>query len=55
MSDSITIQTASPLAQVSVSIALDEAAGSIPSLSQTFQSKVGRTILDYLAALQTNF
>lgn len=31
-------------------IALDEASGSIPSLSQTFHSKVGRTIFDYLAA-----
>jgi hypothetical protein len=32
-------------------IALDEAQGSIPSLSQTFERKVGRSVVEYLAAL----
>jgi len=32
-------------------IALDEAKGSIPSLSQTFERQVGRSVLEYLAAL----
>lgn len=31
-------------------IALDEATGSIPSLSDTFASKVGRTLLEYIAS-----
>ena len=30
-------------------IALDESRGSIPSLADTFERKVGRTLLDYLA------
>ena len=30
-------------------IALDEARGSIPSLAETFETKVGRTLLEYLA------
>jgi hypothetical protein len=30
-------------------IALDEARGSIPSLADTFQQRLGRTLLDYLA------
>lgn len=33
-------------------IALDEATGSIPSLSDTFAGKVGRSILDYLGSFQ---
>ena len=32
-------------------IALDEPKGSIPSLSQTFERKVGRSVLEYVAAL----
>ena len=32
-------------------IALDESKGDIPSLAQTFELKVGRSVLDYLAAL----
>lgn len=32
-------------------IALDEPKGEIPSLSQTFQEKVGITLVDYLAGL----
>lgn len=32
-------------------IALDEPKGSIPSLSQTFERQVGRSVMDYLAAL----
>ena len=32
-------------------IALDEPKGEIPSLSQTFQEKVGITLIDYLAGL----
>lgn len=31
-------------------IALDEARGSIPSLAETFQKKVGRSVAEYLAA-----
>ena len=30
-------------------IALDEARGSVPSLAETFEHKVGRSLLDYLA------
>lgn len=30
-------------------IALDEARGSIPSLAETFEKKVGRSLVDYLA------
>jgi hypothetical protein len=30
-------------------IALDEARGSIPSLADTFETKVGRSLLEYLA------
>ncbi len=30
-------------------LALDEARGSVPSLAETFEHKVGRTLLDYLA------
>jgi hypothetical protein len=30
-------------------IALDEARGSIPSLAETFETKVGRSLLEYLA------
>ncbi len=30
-------------------VALDEARGSVPSLADTFEQKVGRTLLDYLA------
>ena len=30
-------------------IALDESRGSIPSLAETFEHKVGRSLLDYLA------
>ena len=30
-------------------IALDEPRGSIPSLAETFQKKVGRSLVDYLA------
>ncbi|MBI3662197.1 MAG: hypothetical protein HY234_03990 [Acidobacteria bacterium] len=30
-------------------IALDEARGSVPSLAETFEQKVGRGLLDYLA------
>ncbi|MBI4466282.1 MAG: hypothetical protein HY656_02490 [Acidobacteria bacterium] len=32
-------------------IALDEPKGSIPSLSQTFERQVGRSVAEYLAAL----
>lgn len=32
-------------------IALDEPKGSIPSLSQNFERQVGRSVLEYLAAL----
>jgi len=32
-------------------IALDEAQGGLPSLSQTFERVVGRSVLEYLAAL----
>lgn len=32
-------------------IALDEPKGSIPSLSQTFERAVGRSLVEYLAAL----
>lgn len=31
-------------------IALDEKTGSIPSLSDTFANKVGRTLLEYMAS-----
>lgn len=37
-----------PMARVE-RIALDEARGSVPSLSQTFEQRVGHTLLDYLA------
>ena len=30
-------------------IALDESRGSVPSLAETFERKVGRTLVDYLA------
>ncbi|MBZ5501337.1 MAG: hypothetical protein LAN59_03720 [Acidobacteriia bacterium] len=30
-------------------IALDEARGSVPSLAETFEKKVGRSLVDYLA------
>ncbi|MBI3483667.1 MAG: hypothetical protein HY012_00735 [Acidobacteria bacterium] len=30
-------------------VALDEARGSVPSLADTFEQKVGRSLLDYLA------
>ena len=30
-------------------VALDEARGSVPSLAETFEQKVGRSLLDYLA------
>ncbi len=30
-------------------VALDEARGSVPSLAETFEEKVGRSLLDYLA------
>ena len=32
-------------------IALDEPRGTIPSLSQTFERQVGRSVVEYLAAL----
>ena len=31
-------------------IALDESRGSVPSLAETFERKVGRSLLDYLAS-----
>ncbi len=37
-----------PMARVE-RIALDERAGSIPSLAQRFEQKVGRSLLEYLA------
>ncbi len=37
-----------PMARVE-RIALDEAIGSIPSLAEIFEQKVGRSLLDYLA------
>jgi len=30
-------------------IALDEPAGSIPSMAEIFQRKIGRSLMDYLA------
>lgn len=39
-----------PMARIE-RIALDEARGSIPSLAQTFERQVGRSVLEYLAAL----
>lgn len=37
-----------PMARIE-RIALDESRGSIPSLADTFERKVGRSLLDYLA------
>ena len=34
-------------------IALDEPKGDIPSLGQTFEQQVGRSIQDYLAGLES--
>ena len=39
-----------PMARVE-RIALDEPKGSIPSLAQAFQRQVGRSVVEYLAAL----
>ena len=33
-------------------IALDESKGDIPSLSETFEQKVGQTVLEYLAGIE---
>ena len=35
-------------------VALDEPQGSIPSMAQTFERQVGRTVLDYLSDFEGN-